>query len=207
MYSQTTNLLKVSISVLMTTDKKLYNQQAGLTAQPWCLVYLNIFVYVCLNSSFITSLLIKYKGPAALLCLVRYCWGVIWLHSVPLPSKAAELYLQIRQCLAKPLYWLAFYLKEKADLDPVALYLPVSLSFRLSVFVSCTRFSMRLFVCLSLPPFSFSLVCLYLSPVICFPHPSLRILHPVLCLFLSLSLCTHTHTPHYSSISPTHLLS
>lgn len=155
-----------------------------------------MFVSVCLSGSFVASLLIRYKGPAALLCWVRYCWGLIWLHSGLLPSKAAEFYLQIRQCLAKPLYWLAFYLREKADLEPVSLpshqsvFLPVShclmCSFHPSKYLSVTC---------AAPPLS----CLSLS-FFCHPFFSFLTSHlsscplPFLSHSLSIHAPTYTHT-------------
>ena len=125
-------------------------------------------------------------------------------------SCRALLYLRIRRCLAGPLYRLAFYLKEKADLDPVALSPPCqsvsppvshrlkrSFSHPVCVFVCHFRLSPSLSLSLSL---SVSLVCFYLSSVI--PHLASFILSSLallslslsLSLFLSLFLSLHTHT-------------
>lgn len=109
----------------------------------------------------------------------------------PFQSCRALLYLQIRRCLAKPLYCLAFYLKVKADLAPVTLSLSVGLSVHLSVTVSYVRSRIRRCVCLSLPPLSGSSVCLYLSSLVsllisCILHPVLGTSHS-----LSLSLSPH----------------
>lgn len=113
-------------------------------------------------------------------------------------SCRALLYLQIRRCLAKPLYCPAFYLKVKADLAPVAL--SPSLSVCLSTCQSLSHMLVFPSACVSVCHFRLSLtspVCLYLSSVICFPI--LCILHPVLCTPCSLSphlafTYTHTHT-------------
>lgn len=128
----------------------------------------------------------------------------------PLQSWRALLYPRIRQCLAKPLCGLALYLKQKADLAPVAFSLSPSLSVCLSTClsvhlstclstcqsVSALRFSIHLCTChFSLP------LCLHNSSIIHFliPHFAFFILSST-----TVSLPTHTHTPlqhHYSNAS------
>lgn len=124
----------------------------------------------------------------------------------PFQSCRALLYLRIRRCLAKPLYCLAFYLKEKADLAPVALSPPCrSVCPPVS---HCLTRSICLCIRLSLPPLSFSPLFVFtslLSSVFLIPHLAFFSLSSV--ALFSPSLSPHIHTPHYSSISPTHLLS
>lgn len=133
----------------------------------------------------------------------------------PLQSWRALLYPRIRQCLAKPLCGLALYLKQKADLAPVAFSLSPSLSVCLS-----TCLSVHLSTCPPVcPPVSQSQP--FVFPSICVPVTSLSLfvfitplsfissfltLHSSSCL-LPPSLSQHTHTHHYNIITPTHLLS
>lgn len=42
-------------------------------------------VFAGLENSFVARLLINHPGPAALLCGVSHCRGLIWLHSRPSP--------------------------------------------------------------------------------------------------------------------------
>lgn len=148
--------------------KCIHNRQGDLTVPALLCAVFSLFVHVCVCvswSAFVASLLIKHKGPAALLCWVRYCRGLIWLHSGPLSSKAAELYLQIRQRLAEPLCRLAFLSERESRFGPCrSPSPPVSLSFCLSLTVSCALPSIRAFVqppllFLSLPCLSLSLSC------------------------------------------------
>lgn len=164
--------------------------ESDKTALMFGVLWINVFSQcVCVSRCFIASLLIKYKGPDALLCWVRYCWGVIWLHSGPLPSKAAELCFICGSesawpslCTAWPFIWKK---KKKAVLAPVAFSFCVSLSVCLSVTVTAIGFPSA---CVS--------VCHF-----CHPFPHLAFFIPSSAT--PLSLCT----PHYSSISPTHLFS
>lgn len=125
----------------------------------------------------------------------------------PFQSCRALLYLQIRRCLAKPLYCLAFYLKVKADLAPVTLSLSVGLSVHLSVTVSYACFCIRLCICLSLLPLS-ELFCLPLS-LLCrlFPRPFSVLCIPCSLVFhayTSLHIHTHTHTHLITTASVQH---
>lgn len=87
-------------------------------------------------------------------------------------------YLQIRGCTAKPLYCLAFYLKEEAGLAPAALFLSVSLSVHLPVSVAALGFFFQLHVflpllSLSLSPLSFAChLFLLRRPSLTGPHSS-----------------------------------
>lgn len=151
-------------------------------------------VHSCVESSFIASRLIKYKGPAALLCWVRYCWGVIWLHSGPLLSKAAELCFICGSQGARPSLCTAWpFIWKRKQIWPVSLSPPLSacLSVHLSVTVAVLVFS----CCLSVCHFRLSLLLLSLS-LVCHLFPQL----------ISLSLSSRTHT-HFISISPTPPLS
>lgn len=149
--------------------------ESDKTALMFGVLWINVFSQcVCVSRCFIASLLIKYKGPDALLCWVRYCWGVIWLHSGPLPSKAAELCFICGSesawpslCTAWPFIWK----KKKSSFGPCcflllcqSVCLPVSYCHR-------NRFSIRLCICLSLLS-SLSSPCIF-HPLLC--HPSLPV--------------------------------
>lgn len=191
MHPQNPNPWKVKISVAMAIEE--CNAIKGLRQHSLdvrCILNQYIFGVALLQ-----VYLPNTKGPAALSCWVRYCWGVIWLRG-PL--------------LSLPRLQKLFIWKRKQSW-PVALSLPVSLSVHTSVtVVSCVLFSVRLRVRLSLP-----LAFVFPSLLLSVFSSSLRIVHSSSCplrpLSLSLSLSwythRHTHTPHYSSISLTHLLS
>lgn len=155
-----------------------------------------VWCFHCLSSSFVHSYNTKVQLPFYVGSGIVEGW--FGFTVVPLHSKAAALYLQIRQRLAKPLYQLSFYLKTKADLDPVAsLSFLVSLSFRLSVTCLTCSFlpSIFAFVC----HFCLSLSCFSLLPL-CHPFSSSFV------LYLSSGLSVHMHT-HLISAASVHLLS
>lgn len=113
----------------------------------------------------------------------------------PFQSCRARLYLQIRGCLARSLYCLDFYLKEKPDLAPAALSVSVSLSVHPSVTVTTLVFSSPLHIChfcpALFPLLSLSHAC---HP---FPRPT-----PLCYLCECVFLHTLTHRPYFSSVNP-----
>lgn len=112
----------------------------------------------------------------------------------PFQSCRALLYLRIRRCLAKPLYCLAFYLKEKADLAPVALSLSVSLSVRLSVSLMCLFFHPSVYLSVTSTALPLSPLLLSLS-LLSFISSSLTLHSSSATRLSSRALSSHTH-PH-----------
>lgn len=193
--------LKVRISVAMAVEK-LNTIITGVRQHRLDVRCILNQCFVCVCVWTVSSLLIKYKGPAALLCWFRYCWGLIWL-SGPLPSKAAELCFICGSdgawpslCIAWPFIW-----KRKQ-------IWPLSLSPSLSVCPSACHSLSHALLLPSVCHFRLSLSLLFvfaslLSSVFLIAHLAFCILSSV----APLSPHTHTYTCHYSSISPTHLLS
>lgn len=163
----------------------------GLTVPAMLFGVFRLMLCVCLTDSFVAGLLINTKGPAAILYGVRHCWGLIWLHSGPSVFQICAA-LSADRCLAEPFNQLAFYLKAKADLDVIALTVPISPSLRLSLSPVLVCPSICRFVCHFCLSLSFSFVFISL------PSSVFPITH--LASFVPSSVYPFTHTlPHLIS--------
>lgn len=96
-----------------------------------CVCFLECF---CVTSQ---SSLLKHKGPAALSCWGQVLWRADFGFTVAVFSlRAAEFYLQIRQCSAQPLCQLAFsslfFVRERKLIWTLSSFSSLGPSIRLS---------------------------------------------------------------------------